>query len=135
MTANKLCLALTAVALTALSTSYVREPVVGDILVTAAHYPVNDSKYKLIYVNEELDKAYYLDTEYIPTQVQVGTQVTWTYNGNTYTGRVASSDSSTFYVLPDNPELIVTGMSGSVVSDLGFISSYTVDGLLKVVYF
>lgn len=135
MIASKLCLALTAVALTALSTSYIREPVVGDILVTAAHYPVNDSKYKLIYVNEELDKAYYLDTEYIPTQVQVGTQVTWTYNGNTYTGRVALSDSHTFYVLPDNPELIVTGMSGSVVSDLGFISSYTVDGLLKVVYF
>ena len=83
----------------------------------------------------DLDKAYYLDTEYIPTQVQVGTKVTWTYNGNTYTGRVTLSDLHTFYVLPDNPELIVTGMSGSVVSGLGFISSYTVDGLLKVVYF
>lgn len=135
MIGARICAVLMALALATLSTSYVREPYVSDVYITAAHLPVSDSRYVLIHENKDLDKAYYLDTEYLPEKVAEGTEVSWLYNNNTYKGTVVRSDAYTFYVLPANPELIVNGMSGSEVSGIGFISSYTTNGLLKVVYY
>ena len=105
----------------------------SQIFITAAHIPESEFPgYQLIYKDEELDKAYYLDLNYTPNQLREGAIVNY--------GVVHSSSKQTFLVEPYDASIVTKGLSGSIVTDrlgnpVGFVSSLVTGGYLECVYY
>lgn len=91
--------------------------------------------YVNVYSNAETDVGIYIDENYKATAPALGSKVTYL---NSY-GTVAEVYDSYFLVSPNDIEVVVPGVSGSIVyyedTPIGFISGWNGNLLVRCVFF
>lgn len=104
------------------------------VLVTAAHLD-DISGYTRVYTDEENDYAVFVKDTYRAERLPTGTAVKYLNSG----GTIMECSDTMFFVLPDDINAIVPGVSGSVVyyhsTPIGFISGWNGDGLVRCIFF
>jgi hypothetical protein len=114
-----------------------RESAETQIMITAAHLdPDNFTGYTLVYTDEALDKAFYLNNNYKPQAVPVGTRISI---NDTIRGKVVETEEQVFYVECADPSRIAYGLSGQPVMSksgpIGFVSALEAGPRLLCVYY
>lgn len=107
------------------------------VTITAAHIPESEfPNSKLIYVDEENDRAIYVNLDYRPIELSNNVNVIF---GDGLKGIVRDSNNLQMVIEPEEPDAIVKGLSGSIVyfdsKPIGFISSLIEGGRLLGIYF
>ena len=103
------------------------------VLVTAAHLKEVEG-YTCVYADEESDVGIYVKDNYVANAPPEGARVSYL---NSY-GTVYSVSDGEFSVTPDNNEVIIPGVSGSLVYyqnvPIGFISGWDGTGHVRCIF-
>lgn len=106
------------------------------VFATPAH--IDESSYpNCIKVYEDLSKdlAIYFDTTYVPDKPDIGKEIE--SNTGDIKGTIVDSDEYSVYFKPNEETEIVQGDSGTMMycdgEYVGFISSMTMDGIVRVI--